>query len=97
MRTVAQINEKIADRTVKVCTIEELKSKVKKQGISKTYQEIDVVCTGTFEPMESSGAIINLGHTDPPPHQNSSVLARWSTYLCRIWGSGSVFGCNGTF
>jgi len=66
MRTVSEINEKIVNGTVKVCTIEELKSKVKRQGISKTYQEIDVVCTGTFEPMESSGAIINLGHTDPP-------------------------------
>ena len=27
---------------------------------------MDIVTTGTFEPMESSGAIINLGHTDPP-------------------------------
>ena len=25
-----------------------------------------MVTTGTFEPMESSGAVINLGHTDPP-------------------------------
>lgn len=35
-------------------------------GITQTAKEVDVITTGTFEPMESSGAIINLGHTDPP-------------------------------
>lgn len=66
MRTIAQINQKIADRQVTVWTVEELKQKVKKIGIKKAYQSVDVICTGTFEPMESSGAILNLGHTDPP-------------------------------
>jgi uncharacterized protein (DUF39 family) len=66
MRTIAQINQKIVDRQVTVWTVEELKQKVKKIGIKKAYQSVDVICTGTFEPMESSGAILNLGHTDPP-------------------------------
>jgi uncharacterized protein (DUF39 family) len=35
-------------------------------GVAQTFKEVDVICTGTFEPMESSGALINLGHTDPP-------------------------------
>ena len=35
-------------------------------GVAAVTQEIDVVTTGTFEPMESSGAVLNLGHTDPP-------------------------------
>jgi uncharacterized protein (DUF39 family) len=35
-------------------------------GIKEVFSQVDVVCTGTFEPMESSGAIINLGQTDPP-------------------------------
>jgi uncharacterized protein (DUF39 family) len=35
-------------------------------GIPAAYEAVDVVTTGTFEPMESSGAILNLGHTDPP-------------------------------
>lgn len=66
MRTIAEINEKIVNGKATVWTIAELKAKVKKLGIKKTYQQVDVICTGTFEPMESSGAIINLGHTDPP-------------------------------
>jgi uncharacterized protein (DUF39 family) len=66
MRTIGEINAKIQQQKAVVWTIEELKRKVKKLGISKTYQQVDVICTGTFEPMESSGAIINLGHTDPP-------------------------------
>jgi uncharacterized protein (DUF39 family) len=66
MRTIAEINEKIIEGKATVWTIEELKANVKQLGIKKTYQKVDVVCTGTFEPMESSGAILNLGHTDPP-------------------------------
>ncbi|AFZ55497.1 homocysteine biosynthesis protein [Cyanobacterium aponinum UTEX 3222] len=66
MRTINEINEKILQKKARVCTIEELKAKVKKIGIKKTYEKVDVICAGTFEPMESSGAILNLGHTDPP-------------------------------
>jgi uncharacterized protein (DUF39 family) len=66
MRTIAEINQKIVEQKAVVWTAEELKAKVKEIGISKTYQQVDVICTGTFEPMESSGAILNLGHTDPP-------------------------------
>jgi L-aspartate semialdehyde sulfurtransferase len=66
MRTIAEINEKIVQGSVTVCTVEEVKQKVKQNGVNQTFQEVDVVTTGTFEPMESSGAMINLGHTDPP-------------------------------
>lgn len=66
MRTIEEINDKILQKKAKVCTIEELKAQVKKLGIKKTYEKFDVICAGTFEPMESSGAILNLGHTDPP-------------------------------
>ena len=66
MRTLAEINEKIRRRCAVVWTIEELKARVAEAGVTQTAKEVDVVTTGTFEPMESSGAIINLGHTDPP-------------------------------
>ncbi|HBY78298.1 MAG TPA: hypothetical protein DEG47_15135, partial [Cyanobacteria bacterium UBA11148] len=65
MRTIAQINEKIRDRSVVVWTVEELKTKVADIGVTQAAKQVDVITTGTFEPMESSGAIINLGHTDP--------------------------------
>jgi uncharacterized protein (DUF39 family) len=66
MRTVAEINERIRRRCAVVWTVEELKARVAEAGVTQVAKEVDVITTGTFEPMESSGAIINLGHTDPP-------------------------------
>ena len=66
MRTLAEINDKIRRRCAVVWTVEELKARVADKGVTQVAKEVDVITTGTFEPMESSGAIINLGHTDPP-------------------------------
>ncbi|MDJ0579743.1 homocysteine biosynthesis protein [Crocosphaera sp.] len=66
MRTISEINEKISKKKAVVWTVEELKTRVQEIGIDQAFETVDVVCTGTFEPMESSGAILNLGHTDPP-------------------------------
>jgi L-aspartate semialdehyde sulfurtransferase len=66
MRTIAEINDKINRKCAVVLTVEELKAKVANSSIAQVAKEVDVITTGTFEPMESSGAIINLGHTDPP-------------------------------
>jgi uncharacterized protein (DUF39 family) len=66
MRTVNEINHKIEQQQAVVWTVEELKARVKEVGVAQAAKEVDVVTTGTFEPMESSGAVLNLGHTDPP-------------------------------
>ncbi|MEL7417199.1 MAG: homocysteine biosynthesis protein [Cyanobacteria bacterium J06648_1] len=66
MRTIATINEKIARGQAVVWTVAEVKAKIDQLGITQIFEQVDVITTGTFEPMESSGAIINLGHTDPP-------------------------------
>jgi L-aspartate semialdehyde sulfurtransferase len=66
MRSIAQINEKIQAGTAVVLTVDEVKARVKNLGIAAVAASVDVVTTGTFEPMESSGAILNLGQTDPP-------------------------------
>jgi len=66
MRTVNEINHKIEQQQAVVWTVEELKARVKEVGVTQAAKEVDVVTTGTFEPMESSGAVLNLGHTDPP-------------------------------
>lgn len=66
MRTIAEINDKISRQCAAVLTVDELKARVVEVGVTQTAKEVDVITTGTFEPMESSGAIINLGHTDPP-------------------------------
>ena len=52
MRTIAEINEKIRQGQAVVKTVEELKAKVAEIGVEKTFELVDVVCTGTFEPMD---------------------------------------------
>ncbi|MBD1842225.1 homocysteine biosynthesis protein [Cyanobacteria bacterium FACHB-63] len=66
MRTLAEINQKIQRGTAIVRTAEEVKAQVAEIGITETAKVVDVITTGTFEPMEASGAILNLGQTDPP-------------------------------
>ncbi len=65
-QTIADINAKIQAGKAKVLTATELKALVADIGVIQATKEVDVIVTGTFEPMESSGAILNLGHTDPP-------------------------------
>ncbi len=65
-RTIAEINEKIRKGDVQVLTAEEMKKLVENSGVEVAFKEVDVVTTGTFGAMCSSGAIINLGHSDPP-------------------------------
>jgi uncharacterized protein (DUF39 family) len=43
-----------------------MKKLVESSGVEVAFKEVDVVTTGTFGAMCSSGAIINLGHSDPP-------------------------------
>jgi uncharacterized protein (DUF39 family) len=64
-RTIDEINRKIKQGTVVVVTANEMTDIVKKRGAEKAAREIDVVTTGTFSPMCSSGAFINFGHTKP--------------------------------
>jgi len=65
-RTYEEINAKIKSGKAVVVTAEEIIPIVEEKGVEKATEEIDVVTTGTFGPMCSSGAIINFGHSDPP-------------------------------
>ena len=64
-RTIAEINERIKDGKVVVVTAEQLIDVVRKEGIQKATQQIDVVTTGTFGPMCSSGMYLNTGQPKP--------------------------------
>ncbi len=61
-----EIRKKIATGDVVVMTAEEFKAFVKANGTKKAAKEVDVVTTGTFGAMCSSGAYFNFGHADPP-------------------------------
>jgi len=43
-----------------------MKDLVESSGIKVAFNEVDVVTTGTMGAMCSSGALINIGHADPP-------------------------------
>ena len=64
-KTYKEINEKIKSGKVVVVTAEEIIDIVKKDGPVAAAKNVDVVTTGTFAPMCSSGAFINFGHTKP--------------------------------
>ena len=64
-RTISEINEKIRKGQATVMTAEELIALVKEKGAAKAAREVDVVTTGTFGPMCSSGAYFNFGHSAP--------------------------------
>lgn len=64
-RTWEDINRKIDDGTVVVITAEEMTELVKEKGVSEAYKRIDVVTTGTFGTMCSSGLLLNTGHQSP--------------------------------
>jgi len=64
-KTIEEINEKIRKGKAVIFTAEEIIDYVKENGVKKAVQEVDVVTTGTFGPMCSSGAYFNAGHTKP--------------------------------
>jgi len=64
-KTIAEINEKIRAGEAVVATAEEIIDIVKEKGVSQAAQTVDVVTTGTFGPMCSSGAYFNIGHSKP--------------------------------
>lgn len=65
-KSYEEIKKKIAEGNVVVMTAEEFKQYVKANGVKKAAKEVDIVTTGTFGAMCSSGAYFNFGHSDPP-------------------------------
>ena len=64
-KTYQEINAKIKSGKVVVATAEEIIGMVKEAGAVETARHVDIVTTGTFSPMCSSGAFINFGHSVP--------------------------------
>ncbi len=64
-RSIEEINQKIKQGKAVVVTAEEMVDIVKENGVKGAFKKVDVVTTGTFGVMCSSGAFINFGHTKP--------------------------------
>jgi uncharacterized protein (DUF39 family) len=65
-KSIGQINERICDGSARVVTAEEMPHIVDELGEEGALKEVDVVTTGTFGAMCSSGAFLNFGHSEPP-------------------------------
>lgn len=75
-KTIGEINEKIRKGKAVVVTAEEIISIVEERGAVKAAQDVDVVTTGTFGPMCSSGAFLNFGHSQPRIKASKAWLNR---------------------
>jgi L-aspartate semialdehyde sulfurtransferase len=65
-KTIDAINQKIAAKTVRVVSADEMTGIVRELGAERAAAEVDVVTTGTFGAMCSSGVWLNFGHAEPP-------------------------------
>jgi uncharacterized protein (DUF39 family) len=64
-KTYDEINAKIKQGQAVVVTAEEMIGVVAEKGMKRAAQDVDVVTTGTFGAMCSSGAFLNFGHAKP--------------------------------
>ncbi len=64
-KTYAEINARIKRGEAVVVTAEEVIDLVAEKGLEKAAREVDVVTTGTFGSMCSSGVFLNFGHPKP--------------------------------
>ncbi|MGY5876614.1 MAG: homocysteine biosynthesis protein [Candidatus Thorarchaeota archaeon] len=65
-KTIREINEKIRDGNARVVTASEMPHLVDELGVDQAVHDVDVVTTGTFGAMCSSGMWMNFGHSEPP-------------------------------
>lgn len=73
-RSIEEINEKIKAGKAVVFTAEEVIDLVAEKGLAGATATVDVVTTGTFGPMCSSGVFLNVGHPQPRIKLNSALL-----------------------
>ncbi len=73
-KTIEEINNRIKKGDALVLTAEEMIDFVEDKGEEKAFAEVDVVTTGTFGAMCSSGAFFNFGNTQPPIRMSSVFM-----------------------
>ena len=65
VKTYDEINARIRSGEAVVVTAEEMVGIVREKGPEDAARHVDVVTTGTFAPMCSSGVFLNFGHSQP--------------------------------
>ena len=86
-KTYEEINAKIKAQKAVVVTAEEMIDIAENRGVKAAAEKVDVVTTGTFGPMCSSSAVLNVGHTTPRMKRRvafiGDLLRRKS--FCNLW------------
>jgi uncharacterized protein (DUF39 family) len=86
-KSIQEINERIKQRKAVILTAEEIIPYVEENGCAKTARQVDVVTTGTFGPMCSSGAFLNFGHTAPR-------MKMQKVWLNKVPAYGGIAACD---
>lgn len=79
-KSYEEINARIRAGHAVVVTAEEVIEITKEKGVKAATQYVDVVTTGTFGPMCSSGAFLNFGHAEPPIKMSQILLNNVHAY-----------------
>jgi uncharacterized protein (DUF39 family)/predicted transcriptional regulator len=74
LRRYEEINGKIERGEAVVLTADEFVECVEQEGLAAAARDVDVVTTGTFGAMCSSGAFLNFGHSEPPIRMSACWL-----------------------
>ncbi len=72
-KTIAEINERIKAGKAVVLNAAEMCETVRRLGKEQAAKEVDVVTTGTFSPMCSSGMLFNIGQPEPPAMRSTKM------------------------
>ncbi|MDL2216226.1 homocysteine biosynthesis protein [Desulfovibrio sp. OttesenSCG-928-M14] len=73
LKTLAEINARIKQGKAVVLNAAEMTEAVRRMGKARAAKEVDVVTTGTFSPMCSSGLLFNIGQQSPPAMRASKL------------------------
>ncbi|MEF2146542.1 MAG: homocysteine biosynthesis protein [Desulfovibrionaceae bacterium] len=90
-KTIQEINDRIRKGKAVVLNAEEMTAEVRRLGKVKAAKEVDVVTTGTFSTMCSSGVLFNIGQ-EPPVMKTSQV---WLNNVPTYAGLAAVDGFIG--
>lgn len=91
-KTIAAINERIKKGKAVVLNAQEMVETVRRLGKEKAAREVDVVTTGTFSPMCSSGLLFNMGQPEVPLIRASKI---WLNNVPAYGGIAAVDGYLG--
>ena len=92
IKTIAEINERIKKGKAVVLNARDMVETVRRLGPEKAAKEVDVVTTGTFSPMCSSGLLFNMGQPEPPLIRASKI---WLNNVPAYGGVAAVDGYLG--